>query len=233
MLRFADKSVVVAVSLLAVTLTTAVASPARADSVTLPFVQLDPGPDPSGNFLMTASEGYTPLGLGDDWVHFNFKHQGSEGAIRSIYFDEGGLDLFDTSVSPYFDGTGNVAFSTNGAPANLPGWEDIDPDFHATWSFHADKYGTGPVSTTVKPGEELDIVLKLMDGKTFQNVKSALPNKLHIGLFVQDAFQDEDMGFVSAKFLVAPLPAAAWPGIALLGALGLAAAYRRRRRLAA
>lgn len=230
MLRF-DKSVVVTVAVLAAAVGLATgASPSRAGSVPYSFIQLDPGPNVGGSFLMTASEGYLPLGLDDTWVHFNFKHQGTGGAIKSIYFDDEVHHLFDTSVAPILDGTGNVAFSTSGAPPNLPGWDEIDPVFQSTWSFHADSPGTSTTSsTTVLPGEELDIVMKLLGGKTFTNVENALPNELRVGLFVQDAFQDEDMAFVSAKFLLVPLPAAAWSGLAMLAGLGVVAACRHRK----
>ncbi|MEX0887302.1 MAG: hypothetical protein WD009_12780 [Phycisphaeraceae bacterium] len=210
---------------------------AHADSVSWGFEQLEPTPpDFSANFAMTAT--YDPGTYGADWVHFLIEHTGdfsSDGRIVGVYFDDEALGLFDFGTTPGLSGTGSVAFQGSSSPPlpeDLPGQEDFTPPFTTTFGFTATSPNNG-----ITVNNSLAILLKLTAGQDWDDVKNALPIALRVGLFVQDADGNDSFKYATTEnppdsSEVIPLPAAAWSGLAMLGTLGVVAAYRRRQRLA-
>ena len=172
-------------------------------------------------------------------VSFKFQNEGADGYVSSI------TDLYIDDKTPLFavppdlsDSGASVAFTLGSAPPNLPGGSGIN--FFATSSADANSPAVSEngVNWTENGDEWVTLEFDLLSGKTFQNVTDAIKTgNLRMGIHVQ-AFVDKGSGtYVNGEWLDTvvqpiPLPAAAWAGLALFGAIGARGAVRRRRGMA-
>jgi hypothetical protein len=157
---------------------------------------------------------------GNGQVLFTFSNTGPiDSTITEIYFDDGTL----LGISSLIENLGVDFVAEEGKPSNLPGGNNIDPDFETTQFFLAEAVPP-PAHTGIDPGESLGIVFDLMPGTTFSEVIAALsllPDDsdewLRIGLHVTGIGID---GEESASFVNNPVPI---PGSAILLISGLLA----------
>ena len=169
-------------------------------------------------------------------VLFTFRNNGPlPSIIADIYFDDGAL----VEIANIINSSG-VNFFDPANPANLPGGENVVPEFETSGDFSADfEKGAG---NGVDPGESVGIVFNLKPDKYFANVINAihvgfnpdlyydfvnqnwLADNLRIGLHVQGTGENEDF---SDTFILTPVP-----GAFILGILGLGLAGIKLRKFA-
>jgi hypothetical protein len=166
--------------------------------------------------------------VGASQVKFHFTNNvGLASSITDVYFDDGTL-LGIASVS----GSTGVSFAQFAAPSDLPGGNDLSPDFNTTAGFSADSNAPVSHNGVNASSEWLDVIFNLKTGKDFQSVIDALAmspgieGSLRIGLRIQ-ALSDGDSDSYVNNGGVVPIP-----GAALLGLVGLGAVGATRRRLA-
>lgn len=132
---------------------------------------------------------------GGGQVDFTFNNSGPEPcSIADVYFDDGRpLILGLARISS----VGQVAFSPDASPSNLPGWDTVVPVFLTTDGLSADSDPPAqPLG--VNPGESLTIVLDLQDGSTYADVLEDLASgKLRIGIHVQGYVSEGSESFVN------------------------------------
>ena len=213
------------------------------DTVTYDFVRLE---DNSA----VNTEAYYKLDVssvvGDNQVDFTFRNLSDNPAtgatIIGVYFDDGAL----LGIASVVGGPG-VDFKQSGG-SNLPGGNQLDPDFVTTADFYANKDGAN--ANGVQPGERLTIRFNLQDTKGFEDVlafldKGLIPGytaeSLRVGIHVGSlpgptGGTGESDSFINGGETgggpTVPLPASVWAGMALLGGLGLMKLNARRRQLA-
>jgi hypothetical protein len=158
-------------------------------------------------------------------VLFTFKNAGAAGtSIDAVYFDDGTLIRLASVIN-----MAGVEFVPDAVakvqPKNLPGGESITPPFETHESFSADANSPSP-SNGVNPGEQLGVIITLLEGKTLADTIAALANgDLRIGIHVQAIPPTGN----SDSFVNNPVPI---PPTALLlgsGLLGIIVLGRRRR----
>jgi len=151
------------------------------------------------------------------------------GIIKEVYFDDGTL----LGISALLEDDPGVDFFNNPAKeSNLPGGENLTPDFEKTVLWAAKD---GSESNGVDPGETLGVVFELKPGTDFDGLIAAIEDgfvtggegSLRIGLHLGSIA--DAIGSDSDSFIMTRVPV---PGAALLGFLGLAAAGIRLRRYA-
>lgn len=215
------------IALLIAMLAVTMSASARADSVSYAFFNItnnNAGDAAIGEAQLSVE--VTDIGVDANEVKFIFSNSGPDAsAINAIYFDDGTL-LGIASVDNSDDG---VSFSQDAAPPDLPGGENLVPEFNVTAGFLADADNPAPTNG-VNPGESVGIVFDLKSGKTFDDVIEDLQTRrLRIGLHVIDFESGGSESFVN----VVPLPASAWSGMSMLVLLAGFAWVRRRRAVAA
>lgn len=205
---------------------------ASADPVTytLNFWGITDDDDPeTTNRLVNIQDGMAQLrvdvsaaSLDSNVAVFKFYHvDTTQMAVSRIYFDaDMPMDITALNGSP------GVSFSEGGSPPDLPGGNSISPQFEVSLGLlaTADK---PPPWQGVSPGEWLNVTMDLKNG-TFRELLSDLGDGgLRVGMHVIGFADGGSESFVSNP--VVPLPPAAWGGLALMGAIGVAR-YRARRR---
>jgi hypothetical protein len=133
-------------------------------------------------------------------VQFTFYNlpSGAASSITDVYFDDGTL----LGIAAVIDSAG-VNFTQGGSPPNLPGGNTISPPFETTAGFLADSDSPMITANGVNPGEHLDIIFNLIDGKTFADTIAALNgplgvgDDLRIGIHVQGFANGGSEAFVS------------------------------------
>jgi hypothetical protein len=182
--------------------------------------------DIGGQFEMEVDAGL--VGTNDvPGVHFTFRNMvGTASSITDIYFDDGTLLAGPTVESQ----TLGVNFASGATPRELPGANAVE--FDTTQGFSADSNPAVAPNGINASTESLILGFTLQGTQTVDDTINALATgALRVGLRVQ-ALPDEDSdGYVNGAAVV-PLPAAAWMGMSLLGSVGGAGLYRRRRTLA-
>lgn len=117
-------------------------------------------------------------------VRFQFTHSaaaGSSSYIDGVYFDDGAL----LGIAEIVNGPGVRFEQKKVAPPDLPGGEELDPDFQTTAGFLADVQQNA--ADGVNGGEYVDIIFDLKDDPlgskvylTFQDVIDSLHNGQHL-----------------------------------------------------
>ena len=116
-------------------------------------------------------------------VSFKFMNSGAnDGSITDIYFDDGTL----LGIATITESGPGVNFTRGGAPPNLPGGENLNPDFETTAGFLADSDARGQQHGE-GGGEWVKITFNLIGGKTYADTIAALEGgvDLRIGIHVQ------------------------------------------------
>lgn len=151
-------------------------------------------------------------GPGSNQALFTFFNIGpAASSITKIYFDDSTL-LKDIAAITNSLG---VKFSRPATPKNLPGGKNATPPFEVTPGFSVGS--DSPVQPNgVNPGETLGLLLRLQNGKTWDDVIMQLQGgSLHIGIHVQGFASGGSESFVNTP---TPVPE---PGTLLLVSTGL------------
>lgn len=164
-------------------------------------------------------------------VRFKFTNNSTSSSLTDVYFDDGTL----LGISSIYDSGDGVSFSQGASPKNLPGGENVTPPFKVTKDFSADS-NKSVTENGVSMNEWLAIDFNLINGKTYDNVLSALalPNNggdgdLRIGVRVQNVADDDDSESFINESTVSPVPEAnAWA--MMVAGLGLVGFMARRKR---
>ncbi len=185
----------------------------------------------TNNNAVDAAIGEAQLGVevldeGGGVVSFRFFNVGPEdSSITQIYFDADGSSLL--SIAGLVEGPG-TDYSIGGAPPNLPGANNADPDFQVSMGFLATP--DAPVQPNgINPGEELTINFNV--GASFDDILAELADgTIRMGIHVQGFASGGSESFVNGGGpSPVPLPAAVWLfGSALLGLIGIG---RRKAKL--
>jgi len=118
---------------------------------------------------------------GGSEVTFVFRNTGPEPAtIAEIYF--GGSPLFSGITD--ITGDPGVVFVTGAHPSNLPGGNTIAPAFEIIPGLAVEAQNPAPANG-VNPYEQVELLLSLSTGKTWQNVVEGITSgSFRIGLHV-------------------------------------------------
>ena len=150
---------------------------------------------------------------------FAFSNSGPlSSSITDIYFDwlNAGAALSGGTIIDY----AGVAFSWGASPSNLPGGQDVDPDFTANVSADSDS----PTSHNgVNPGELVGFRFNTDFASVLSNLNSGA---LRVGIHAQAFANGGSESFVS----VPPRVSVPEPGVLMLFGLGLAGLGVARRR---
>ena len=156
----------------------------------------------AGDALIGESQLRVNVTEGDDIYHalFTFGNDGPEASsICDVYFDDGTLLGIASIINsdPVFPADHGVSFTQDASPGNLPGANDILPNFETTAGFSADSDPPAQPNG-VNPGETLGILFNLQSGGTFDNVLDELNDgRLRIGIHVQGFATGGSESFVS------------------------------------
>jgi hypothetical protein len=162
--------------------------------------------------------------LGGTQVYFKFTNVGViDSSITDVYFDDKGALLEGISGIEF---SADVSFSSPATPADLPGGENINPEFAVSAGLSADS--DTPVKHNGVNNNEIEwlkIIFDLQSGGSFASLISDLASgTLRIGIKVQAIGPlDESDGFVNI-----PVPEPTTMLISALGLLGMGAAGRKR-----
>ncbi len=138
-------------------------------------------------------------------VSFTFKNIGQyASAIAEIYFDDDENDPLLEAIASIVGSSSDVEFSDGGNngvnPSNLPGGENLTPDFVATESLSTEadnpesKYGVGP-------GDYVIITFDLVSSVTYEDILNALASgDLRIGLHVVSFPDGKSASFVNNPY---------------------------------
>jgi hypothetical protein len=176
-------------------------------------------------------------------VGFLFKNTAVIGSsISELYFDDG--TLLDQALIVNSTNINNgTSFTGPGAnPSNLPGGNTLSPAFVATQGFSADAVGN-PSRGVDTAFDFVKIVFNMQDNPSNPGFKYSygdVINAIQLGLTSPSTVGSLRIGMHvrsigaqgnSDSFVAVPLPASAWMGLGLLGALGTAAFIKQRQLL--
>ena len=228
---------------------------ARAATVSFNFLTTN-DKSPPYDWESSPQYGAQVIGNSDGTVTFKFTNEGPiQSSITDIYFDDYDSNpvlLFSKTnpQSPKVGESAGVNFTVDSeskvAPGSLPGGNLADPDFVVTSGMSADAdapvYANG-VNNGL--GEWVTLTFNLRGTYQFNDVIDYLglsdgqtTARLRIGIHVQGFVGGGSESFISSPLPpppvieTVPLPAAAWAGIALFGAIGARSAVKRRREIA-
>ncbi len=194
--------------------------------------------DSSDNYLLTMWDFTDPDG--SDWVSFRVDNldvifEITQASITQVLFQDLGNLFWDGSTPESLTGVFNadeshpdVKFDDPSVGGTLPGGSVIS--FDTSYSSGAQE--PQPNTNAINLGEWAQFDLKLFGDSTFEDVQSQILNEFMVGLHVRNI---EVQGYDgpednwSDSFAIVPLPAAAWPGLALLALMGIVTIVRRRR----
>jgi hypothetical protein len=153
--------------------------------------------------------------LGGGQALLTFSNSGPTASISAI-----------TGIASIQNGTG-VDFSVGANPANLPGGNEVSPDFVANYSADANP-PTGTNGNGVDPGQSVGLVLNLGNGVTFAALEDAIETgTVRLGIHGQGlGASGGSESFVNGG----GGSAVPEPGAALLFGLGFATVALRNRR---
>lgn len=170
---------------------------------------------------------------------------GTASSIADVYFDDGAL----LGIAAIRDSGAGVAFDDPATPADLPGGNEINPDFNTTANFSADSDSPVSQNGVNSASEWVGILFDLINGMTYDDVIAALDNwtvsgntwteidssapELRIGIHVQaigaTGGSDSYVNLPNANGPIIPEPSTILG--ALLAGLPISlVALRRRRR---
>lgn len=183
----------------------------------------------TNNNAVNAAAGESQLSvelidLGGGSVEFLFKNSGPlASSIADIYFDNGNLGTISGPIG-FVNAVGNVSFSPNAAPGNLPGGNGIG--FSTTPGLSADS--DAPVQPKgINPGEQLGLALS---GDYTDVIDQIAAGNLRIGIHVQGFADGGSESFVNAP----PSAVVPAPGSILLSGIGISiVGFLRNRKNAA
>jgi hypothetical protein len=161
---------------------------------------------------------------------FTFSNLGPEqSTIFEVYFDDGTLLDIDSIINAPPD----VEFHRILGANNLPGGENLDPDFETTVNFSAKADSPGP-KNGVNPYESLGILFTLQGTQTLQSVLNDLETgNLRIGIHVGNFANGESESFVNNPLPQdpnIPIPETSTGillGLGLVGIFGLGKTFRK------
>jgi hypothetical protein len=201
--------------------------PARADFFSFPITS-----NSEYRYIMESQLSLAVTSPASNQVLFTFYNDGPSGSmfdvdpsmsgsIAQIYFDNDGEPLSFNSFNP----SAGVIFHQGATPGNLPGGNNLEPDFVATFSAGANS----PAPTNgVNPGEYLGI---LFTGDLSEVITAINAESLRIGVHVTGINGGTSDSYVSTT-TVNSVTVNSVPGAVLLGILGLAVAGVKLRKYA-
>jgi hypothetical protein len=163
--------------------------------------------------------------LGGGQALLTFSNSGPTASIiADVYIDDDASAI--TGIASIQNGTG-VDFSVGANPANLPGGNEVSPDFVANYSADANP-PTGTNGNGVDPGQSVGLVLNLGNGVTFAALEDAIETgTVRLGIHGQGlGASGGSESFVNGG----GGSAVPEPGAALLFGLGFATVALRNRR---
>jgi hypothetical protein len=162
--------------------------------------------------------------LGGGQALLTFSNSGPTASIiADVYIDDGAGVI--GGIASIQNGAG-TSFSVGATPPNLPGGNEVSPDFVANFSADANA-PTGTDGNGVDPGESVGLVLNLGAGVTFAVLEDAIETGgVRLGIHGQGLGSTGG----SESFVSGGGGAVPEPGAALLFGLGAATVARRHPR---
>jgi hypothetical protein len=213
------------------------ATGATASSITYTFdhniTNNDPADAATGNqYSVEVSDAGTTMGGTVNLVSFLFQNAnwGVQSSVARVYFESGLLgDIHAINNGPgvNFVGPGSVPFP---GPDNVPGAQNAPHQPFQTTPDKLAKAGNPPPINGINPGQQMEIIFQLQDGKYIDDVFAGISAGL-AGDIDEDSLRmaihviDFESGG-SESFMLVPLPGAFAMG--LVGLCGLAG-YRLRQ----
>jgi len=163
-------------------------------------------------------------------VSFTFYNDvGIASTIQDIYFDDGLPAIVAGPITIL--ASAGVLFDTTVAPPDLPGGDNLNPDFIVTAGLSADASSPNPTANGVNSSSEwVTLILNYTGGSTIATILAALnTGSLRVGLHVQGitgGTSDSYVNIPGPNQTVVPLPAGILLLISALGGLGFLARFR-------
>jgi hypothetical protein len=165
-----------------------------------------------------------------------------DSIIGEVFFDTGSTAYLESIASIAQIGSGNVQFVDAGAGGTLPGGNGNPYKFST--DFGVARVSKGGIDNGINPGEQLQIIFNLADGKTLADLKNVTGgpldlSKLRVGIHVQAI---DGLGIEGSRGMITggpigtprdvpggevPEPSSYLMGASALAMLGML--YRRRK----